>query len=82
MATNSILLVINKVCGYLDNISYVDIISVADTGKAIPGMGHKIYYKGLLVDWRINKDLLSTLITPTGGEISNIIIGKKMSRKY
>jgi len=45
-------------------------------------MGHKIYYKGLLVDWRINKYLLSTLITPTGGEISNIIIGKKMSRKY
>jgi len=30
MVTNSILLVINKVCGYLDNIRYVDIISVAD----------------------------------------------------
>ena len=31
MVTTSILLVINKVCGYLDNIRYVDIISVADT---------------------------------------------------
>ena len=30
MVTTSILLVINKVCGYLDNIRYVDIISVAD----------------------------------------------------
>jgi len=32
MVTTSILLVINKVCGYLDNIRYVDIISVADKG--------------------------------------------------
>ena len=29
MVATSILLVINKVCGYLDNIRYVDIISVA-----------------------------------------------------
>ena len=33
MVTNSILLVINKVCGYLDDIMYVDIISVADRGN-------------------------------------------------
>ena len=33
MVTTSILLVINKVCGYLDNIRYVDIISVADKGQ-------------------------------------------------
>ena len=31
MVTTSILLVINKVCGYLDNIRYIVIISVADS---------------------------------------------------
>ena len=36
MVTTSILLVINKVCGYLDNIRYVDIISVADSKETIP----------------------------------------------
>ena len=35
--TTSILLVINKVVGYLDNIRYVDIISVADKGPAKQG---------------------------------------------
>ena len=35
MVTTSILLVIDKVCGYLDNIRYVDIISVADKSKEL-----------------------------------------------
>ena len=39
MVTNSILPVITKVCSYLDNIRYVDIISVAD--RVLTALGAK-----------------------------------------